>query len=378
MIMRILIAAAFLSCGSFCQAQDTAKLLTVIRSVGPEGKGSPDAVRAWSELAGKEPAALPAILGALNGANPIAANYLRSAVDAIAERTLREGKTLPAKELEAFVLDKKNSGVGRRLAYEWLVRIDPTTPNRLLPGMLNDPGRELRRDAVAVLLDTAKALLKDDKKAAAKTAYQKALEVARDRDQVEAVAEALKELGAEVDLTEHFGFITYWHVIGPFDSTDGIGFGKIYPPDKGVDLKAAYKGKDDKNIRWTAHTSEEPLGLVDFNKVVGDVHGAVAYAHTTVISSVERPVELRAASNNAVRIYLNGKEVYFREEYHHGMRQDQHVGRGVLKAGHNEILVKVCQNEQTESWAQKWSFQLRITDDLGARVPVTVVRVVKD
>jgi hypothetical protein len=47
---------------------------------------------------------------------------------------------------------------------------------------------------------------------------------------------------------------------------------------------------------------------------------------------------------------------------------DQHVGRGTLKAGRNEILVKVCQNEQTDSWAQQWSFQLRVTDALGGAV----------
>ena len=84
-------------------------------------------------------------------------------------------------------------------------------------------------------------------------------------------------------------------------------------------------------------------------------------------------VEIRAGSNNAVRIYLNGKEIFFREEYHHGMQMDQHVGRAMLKAGRNEVLVKVCQNEQTDAWAQQWSFQLRICDSLGGAVPVTVL-----
>ena len=72
-------------------------------------------------------------------------------------------------------------------------------------------------------------------------------------------------------------------------------------------------------------------------------------------------------------IYLNGKDIYFREEYHHGMQMDQHVGRGQLRAGRNEILIKVCQNEQEDSWAQQWSFQLRICDGLGGVVPVTVL-----
>jgi hypothetical protein len=43
-----------------------------------------------------------------------------------------------------------------------------------------------------------------------------------------------------------------------------------------------------------------------------------------------------------------------------------------LKVGRNEILVKVCQNEQKEDWAQLWSFQLRVCDNLGGAIPLSV------
>ena len=43
----------------------------------------------------------------------------------------------------------------------------------------------------------------------------------------------------------------------------------------------------------------------------------------------------------------------------------------------NEILIKVCQNEQEDTWAQLWSFQLRVTDHLGGKVPLRVVTAVK-
>ena len=49
----------------------------------------------------------------------------------------------------------------------------------------------------------------------------------------------------------------------------------------------------------------------------------------------------------------------------------QHAGAGTLKAGRNEILIKVCQNEQKEDWAQMWSFQLRTCDSVGSAVPAT-------
>ena len=62
-----------------------------------------------------------------------------------AERALQAKRPLPAEQLEKFVRDTKHSGPGRRLAYEWLVRVDTRAPERLLPSMLNDPSTELRR-----------------------------------------------------------------------------------------------------------------------------------------------------------------------------------------------------------------------------------------
>ena len=47
---------------------------------------------------------------------------------------------------------------------------------------------------------------------------------------------------------------------------------------------------------------------------------------------------------------------------------DQYVSTGVLKPGRNVILLKVCQNEQDQSWAQDWKFQLRVCDATGTAV----------
>src|SRR5438105_1476467 len=133
-------------------------LLARIKAVRKEGAGNPDAARAWRELVHLGPAVLFDVLAGIDDVDAVSANWLRSAVDAIAERERNAGRALPAKALEAFVTDTKNSGAARRLAYEWLVRVDKTAPARLLPGMLNDPGQELRRDAIDFALEKARAL----------------------------------------------------------------------------------------------------------------------------------------------------------------------------------------------------------------------------
>ncbi|MBI3406861.1 MAG: hypothetical protein HY040_00710 [Planctomycetes bacterium] len=371
--LGILVGLLVLGMSAHCG--DVAPLINRIKAVGKEGKGNTDAAKAWRELVKQGPDTIFDILAALKDTQPTASNWLRSAVDAIAEKTRETGKPLPAAKLEAFVRDTKNHGGARRLAFEWLVKADASAADRLMPGMLNDPGAELRREAIARVLKDAEKLTGPDNKAAAVAVYKKALGCARDVDQVNLIAKQLKELGNEIDLTAHYGFITRWMIAGPFDNTNEKGFHISYPPDKSVDLAAVYAGKSDKEVRWQEHVTGEPMGLVNLNKIIGKLKASIGYAYTVVTSEKEQPVELRCGSNNAVRMYLNGKEIYGREEYNHGMEMDQHAGKGTLKAGRNEILIKVCQNEEKETWAEPWSFQLRICDELGAAVPVVVVEV---
>jgi hypothetical protein len=363
-----------LAAAPFATAADTGPLLARIKAVGGEGVGAVEAGRAWRELVALGPDALPAIFAAFDGADDRSANWLRAAVDAVAEREVKAGRKLPADKLAAFVKDTRHAPAARRLAYEWLTRIDKSTPERLLPGMLDDPSVELRRDAVAVVLKEAQAKLNSDDKDGARAAFKKALTGARDPDQVEAIAKALQGLGESVDLAAHFGFVRTWHVIGPFDSTGGKGYAAEYEPEKTVDLAAVLVGKGGQKVSWSEHTTADPHGKVDLNQAVGKYMGAVGYAHVAVESPAERAVEVRATTNNAVKIFVNGKPVFAREEYHHGKYPDQNVARVTLRRGGNTILVKLCQNEQTDSWAQDWDFQLRVCDAVGGAVPLTVVK----
>ncbi len=347
-------------------------LLARVKAVGREGAGNADAARAWRELAQAGPEALPDLLAGLDDADLTAANWVRAAVDAVAEHTLNAGKPLPAAALEAFVKDTGHAATARRLAYDWLCRADPTTPDRLLPGMLHDPGAELRRDAVARALKEAEGLLARGDKPAATAAFRKALSGACDRDQVERIAQALHGLGVEVDLARHFGFVRRWMLIAPFDNTGEAGYARAYPPEEVFDPAATYKGKGGAEARWRPDATKDPYGVVDLNQVLGRQKGVVAYACAEIVSPEERPVQVRVGCINAVKVFLNGKPIFGREEYHHGMYLDQYVASGTLKAGRNELLLKVCQNEQSEVWAQEWRFQARLCDAAGAAVPFTV------
>lgn len=355
------------------QGAEAAALVSRIRAVAGEGTGNADAAIAWRELTALGPAGLPETLAAFRGASPLAANWLRNAVDAILEAETRAGRTLPREMLERFVREAGNDPAARRLAYEWLCRADPSTPARLLPQMTNDPSVEIRRDAVAVMLKKAQATLDRGDKEASKTAYQEALTCARDKDQVDLIAGRLKGLGVPVDLAAHFGYLRTWHVIGPFDNRAGKGHAAVFEPEKKVDLDRSCTGRDGKAIRWAAATSDHPTGMVNFNKLIAEQKEVTAYATVEIESPSEQPVEIRAASKNAIKVFLNGRQVYAKEEYHHGLYMDQHAVRVTLQKGKNRLLVKVSQNEMVESWTKEWEFQLRLCDAVGTGLSLAVV-----
>ena len=364
-LTAVLFAAAAFS-SALLSAVELSKPLDTLRAVGPFGQGNRAAEQAWRELSKADAKELPEILAALDGASPLASNWIRSAIDTIADRAIKAGQ-LDAAPLEKFALDRQHSPRARRLAFELLAKVDTTAPQRLIPGMIDDPSLEMRRDAVARLLDEAAPKLDGGDKDAAKKLYSAALAGARDPDQVKLIAERLEKLGDRVDLPRHFGFIMDWQVIGPFDNTGETAFDIAYPPEKAVDLAAAYPGKLGE-IRWIEAKTNDPYGAIDLNKTLGKNNGVVAYAFAKFQSAADQEVDLRLSTVNANKIWVNGQDVGKFAVYHAGEELDQYIVRAKLRKGENTILLKILQNEMKESWAQDWKYQFRVCDASGTAI----------
>ncbi len=349
---------------SVLPAADVDSLVKAIRSVDRESRGTREANKAVLELSQQDVVAIPAVLAAFRGANPLAVNYLRGAVEAIADRTLKSQKPLPTETLERLIRDSEQDPRARRLAFELVSRVDATASDRIIPDMLLDPSPEFRRDAVARLINTAEQQLKDKNADAAKASYKKALSGATDEDQVKAIAKQLKELKEEIDLKKHFGFLTDWQFIGPFDNVGLIGFDTVYPPEEKLDLTAKYAGQKGEVV-WSKFATDHEFGIFNVAKTIAPHKGAAMFGTTEFHSPAARVVELRLGTPNAWKIWLNGELLFGRDEYHRGMAIDQYRVRAELKPGTNIILLKLCQNEQTDDWAQRYEFQLRVADLSG-------------
>src|SRR5206468_3877506 len=162
-----------------------------------------------------------------------------------------------------------------------------------------------RRDAVARLVGQAEKLVADAKKAEALPLFRKALASARDPGQVSQAAKRLGDLGEKVDLPRQLGLVLDWKLLGPFPNPEQKGMETVYPPEKKIDPKAEYKGKDGKTIRWSEYVSQDDLGLIDLNKGVGKHTEAVAFALTEFTSKDERDVEIRIGCYTAFKLWVN-------------------------------------------------------------------------
>jgi len=343
--------------------------LQVLARIGPEGRGNEAAQTAWKEIVAQGPSILIPLLEAAGTGSPVADNWLRLAADTILDRAQRAKHPLPTKEIEHLLLDPTRPAPTRQLAFDLLQKADPKRLDEIEPSLLNDPVQELRRGAVQRLITAAATASGDDSKAL----YLKALDAVRDEDQTKRVSEQLEKLGTKVDLAKHFGFLTRWHVVGPFDNTERRGFDTVFAPESELltspfNPAATYQTAQG-SLAWKPLQSDDPFGKVDFNKPFGMLKDSTAYAATTFDSDTAREAELRLGCKNAWKVWLNGKLLFARDEYHRGQRMDQYKLKAALLKGPNLLVVKCCQNEQKETWTVEWDFQLRVCDSAGTALP---------
>jgi hypothetical protein len=371
--MRLCLVAAaslLIATSSFAALDDS---LSKLAAVSREGDGNEAASEAWKDVVKAGPEALLPILKASGKGNVVADNWLRLAANSITDEAVSAKKSLPLGEIESFLKDSSKASQARVLAFDIIQQADAAKAGAIEPTLLNDPSQELRRGAVQKLIDAAKAEAEKKNDAAAKATYQKAIDAARDEDQVKAIADALDKLGVKVDVPKHFGFLMNWHVIGPFDNTKREGFDTVFPPEKEIKLDASYEGKPEDNgakrtVKWQAYESKHEQGKLDFNKPLGMLKQTVAYAYTTFDAPEARDAEIRLGCKNGWKVWLNGELLFGRDEYHRGAQMDQYKLKAKLKKGENTILVKCCQNEQTENWTVEWEFQLRVCDATGTAI----------
>lgn len=324
-----------------------------------------------SERLQKDPSTdLIAVLEAMKGTSEVAQNWYLSIAQTVADRDPEVAR----KRLADFLPRLSEDPTARYWAFDFLTRNNTKLREEILESSLADPSLELRYESVQLQMDRLDAA-KEMAPAGKVERYQELLRAARLPAQVNAIAAKLKDLDVEVDLLKHFGFVADWNICGFFDNVDGVGFEAAYAPESSyaagkLNLDASYDGKSG-SATWQTASTDKPDGSIDLNPIFEKEKGAVAYAAGTFSAGSATECEVRIGTPNACKVWINGDLAIAREVYHTGSQIDQYTAPVKLKEGDNSILVKLCQNEQTDPWAQEWTFQLRFTDSSGAAIPTS-------
>ena len=154
------------------------------------------------------------------------------------------------------------------------------------------------------------------------------------------------------------GIVPAWYVAAPFVAGEEKRLDAVFPPERGVDLNAAYEGKSGP-VRWIRRLSFG--GCVGLGELFGPhsyTAGCTAYATCEVTSPREQEVQMRIGSDDDMAVWLNGKQAVWRV-YAGGLRRDAEVHPAMLPEGRSRILVKVYNR------AGMWGFFVRFTDRDG-------------
>ncbi len=169
---------------------------------------------------------------------------------------------------------------------------------------------------------------------------------------------------AEADaIYADLGYVRNWMITGPFDNVSHSGFDQAFPPEQAIDYHAQFHGINQRAISWLRLGFVTPDGVCLVHEAIGCHDAAIYYAVTAVNSPKTQSVYLRLDRNGAMKVLLNGAEVFRDERYQTRADDlaDTYLAPVTLQAGWNTLVVKLATNDETSTT----DFRLRVTDAAG-------------
>ncbi len=348
-----------------------------LATLAKQGRGTAEGRAAWDRLSQADAEVLPAILTAMNVGDTSAVNWLRLAFDRVVDNTLKANRKIDQAKLLAFAKNATNHGRPRRLALELVDRLSPGAAETMYLDCLDDP--EFRYEAVALVLAKAKRADVAGNSLIAVNLSRQAFDKGRDLMQLREAALGLEKEKIKVSVAQQMGFITDWHLIGPFDGKGQKGLQTAYPPETKVDLAEELDGQKGK-VRWIRHQVKEPANsssdrhqaLVNLRDktALGNADDAVAFAYAEFNVEKAMKAEMRGSADDNFAVFVNGTKTFSFEEWRNGVRLDRHRFPVELRAGKNTVLVKISQSAAPNT-EPNWEFFLRVVDATGKGVLAT-------
>ena len=150
---------------------------------------------------------------------------------------------------------------------------------------------------------------------------------------------------AATDVSEHQGFILAWFGAGPYTVADTLGM-ELFDVPFGPE-------ENDENVAWRPLLYGMDTWGINLDVAIANGDNRAAYVRTRVHSPAEQLVRLELGSNDAIKAWLNGKQIHGKNGPR-DMKAGQDVVSVKLSAGWNDLMLKVIDHEGG------WTFCCRI------------------
>ncbi len=167
------------------------------------------------------------------------------------------------------------------------------------------------------------------------------------------------------------GFVQNWKILGPLDNSRRAAETTFASFEPVLDTTQNAHLPDGATLRWKDYHS--PTGFLDFRKAQGKNpegwSALTAYAATQFRAQKPTKVWLSFNSFNSFRVYLNGKEIFFRP----GQQMDIPDQNGLsvtLNPGENTLIFRCTETASSISFP--WGLYLRVLDPENPNRPASL------
>lgn len=168
-------------------------------------------------------------------------------------------------------------------------------------------------------------------------------------------------LAATFDPTMAASSLGEWYIAGPYGAESGkAAYETAYEPESKVDLEDKYPDSRQKWVRLQGAKDGSPFDLP------GNV--AATYLYRTITSPTARKMTLSLASNDAVKVWVNGAVVHDRN-VERPLKADEDSVPISLQAGENKLLVKVV------NYGNAYQFFFRMAEEEVGDTPLALASV---
>jgi hypothetical protein len=127
--------------------------------------------------------------------------------------------------------------------------------------------------------------------------------------------------------------LTVWNFLGPFPAASfDAAYDTAFAPEKQIDLRASYNAS---NLKWAVHPE-----WTDGKVYQLDGENSAFYLTRTIHSDAAQPLALSFGSDDAIKVWLNGKPIVA-DKASRAALPDQDKVTVTLNAGDNVLLIKI-------------------------------------